>query len=95
MRKYELMLIINPELQETDRAALIDDIKDELKTANVKISSEDIWWTKDLAYKINGSKTGFYILLQIESEGDKFFEVTKNFNIKKDLWRHMFIKQED
>jgi ribosomal protein S6 len=30
MRKYELMLILNPELTEDDRTALVADLKEEL-----------------------------------------------------------------
>lgn len=95
MRNYELMLIINPELTEADKTVLIDDIKSELKSAKVKISNEDIWGTRDLAYKIRGSKTGFYILYKLESDWANFFDITKSFNIKKDIWRHMFVKLED
>jgi len=89
------MLIINPESTEEDRNNLIADIKLELTSWGVKIESEDIWWAKDLAYKIRWSKVGYYLLYNIESDWSKFFEITKSFNIKKDIWRHMFIKIED
>jgi ribosomal protein S6 len=89
------MLIINPDMSEDERTALIVDIKDELTSTWSKIESEDIWWAKDLAYKIKWSKTGYYLLYILESEGDKFFDVTKSFNIKKDIWRHMFVRLED
>lgn len=95
MRKYELMLIINPELTEEERNSLIADIKWELKSGKTKIISEDIWGAKDLAYKIRWSKTGYYLIYSLESDGSKFFEITKSFNIKKDIWRFMFMKLED
>lgn len=95
MKKYELMLIINPELTEDDRNVLVSDIKSELTSQEVKIESEDLWWVKDLSYKIKWSKTGYYILFNLESKWDKFFDITKSFNIKKDIWRHMFVKLED
>lgn len=95
MRKYELMLILNPELSEQDRNSLIEDIKSELAAVWAKIESEDIWGTKDLAYKIKWSRTGYYLLYKIDADGSKFFEVTKAFNIKRDIWRHMFVKLED
>jgi ribosomal protein S6 len=43
MKKYELMLIINPQLEENERVSLIDEIKLELEQAKVKIVSEDVW----------------------------------------------------
>ncbi|MDD2487822.1 MAG: 30S ribosomal protein S6 [Candidatus Gracilibacteria bacterium] len=95
MKKYELMLIINPQLEESERVNLVTEIKSELEQAKVKILSEDVWGAKDLAYKIKNSKVGYYILYTLESTGDKFFDITKSFNIKKEIWRHIFIKLED
>jgi len=95
MKKYELMFILNPELQEEDKKGLISEIKKELKQAWVKVTQEDDWWVKDLAYKIKNSNTGHYLLYSIESDWKAFFDLTKLFNIKKDIWRHIFIKLED
>ena len=95
MRNYELILILNPELTSDEQKVLLDDIKDELKSGKAKIVSEDDWWVRDLAYKIKWSKKGHYLLLKLESEWNKFFDITKSFNIKKDIWRHMFTKIED
>lgn len=95
MRKYELLLILNPDLTAEDKTALIADIKEELTSGQVKIAGEDDWWAKTLAYKIKWSKIGHYLLLNLESDWSKFFEITKSFNIKKDIWRHMFVRLED
>lgn len=95
MKKYELMFIINPDMQENDRVDLISEIKKELKQVWVKLTQEDDWWVKDLAYKIRNSSTGHYLLYSIESDWKAFFDLTKLFNIKKDIWRHIFIKLED
>ncbi|EKE27017.1 MAG: hypothetical protein ACD_4C00086G0008 [uncultured bacterium (gcode 4)] len=95
MKKYELMLIINPELQEDDRTALISEIKQELNQAGITVTNEDIWWAKELAYKIRNSNIWYYILYALELEKWNFFDLTKSFNIKKDIWRHIFIKLED
>lgn len=94
MRKYELMLILNPELTGEDKTALLKDINEEL-TAIVRVTGEDDWWVRNLAYKIKWSKVGHYLLLNLESDWGSFFEITKSFNIKKDIWRHMFVRKED
>lgn len=95
MKKYELMLILNPQLEENERVSLIWEIKLELEQSSVKIISEDVWGARDLAYKIKNSKSGYYILYTVESSWDKFFDLTKSFNLKKEIWRHIFIKLED
>jgi small subunit ribosomal protein S6 len=95
MRKYELMMIIDPTLSDADRKTLLGEIKDELTHQNAKIVVTDEWGVKNLAYKINKSATGYYVLYTIESMGAGFFEITKSFNLKKTIWRHMFVRIED
>ncbi|MDD5376712.1 MAG: 30S ribosomal protein S6 [Candidatus Gracilibacteria bacterium] len=95
MRKYELMLILNPELGDAGAATLLGEVKAELTAVGAKIDKEDIWGAKDLAYKINNSKTGYYVLYTLTLEKGDFFAVQKAFNLKKDIWRNMFVRLED
>lgn len=95
MRKYELMLILNPELGDAGAATLLGEVKAELEAVGTTIDKEDIWGIKDLAYKINNSKTGYYVLFTLGLEKGDFFAVTKNFNLKREIWRHMFVRLED
>lgn len=94
MKKYELMLILNPELKDKDRDDLIQEVKKELEGISANITKEDVWGNKDLAYKINGSLNWYYVLFEIESNGN-FDPLTKYFNIKKDVWRNLLVKIED
>lgn len=96
MRKYECMMILDPSISDDDRSALLSEVKAELQAAGIKKLAEDVWGVKKLAYKINGSETGFYVLFTFEFEGKGgFFAVTKDFNLKKAIWRHMFVRQDD
>ncbi len=96
MRKYELMMILNPALTEADRDALIATVESELGDTGVSIVSRDHPGEQKLAYRIRGSETGYYLLYILESEGNGgFFDVSNSFNIKKDIWRYMFMKLED
>lgn len=66
MANYELMLIVNPSISEEDRTKTLDNVKALLKKNSAKITKEDIWGDKKLAYKINKSERGFYVLLQLD-----------------------------
>ena len=90
MKKYELMLILNPSMDDNARKELLDAVNAEFKTAGVTGLSEDVWGNRKMAYKINGSLEGFYILYTFESEGNHT-NIRKLFNLKKDVWRHMFV----
>lgn len=95
MRKYELMMIIDPTLSDADRTELLSEVTQELDHVGSKIITDDQWGVKTLAYKINRSTTGYYVLYTIESEGQGFFEVSKSFNLKKAIWRYMFVRMDD
>lgn len=93
MRKYELMMILNPSLTEDERNTLVSAVEKELQDAGTKIVSTAHPGEQKLAYRIHGSETGFYLLSIIEKEGD-FVTISNSFNIKKDIWRYMFTRIE-
>ena len=69
MRKYELMMILNPELSETDRDALIATIETELRDAGSTVLTSAHPGEQKLAYIIRASALGYYLLYTLESEG--------------------------
>jgi small subunit ribosomal protein S6 len=92
--KYELMIILNSNIWEEERTKSLESLK-ELLVANAwEIVSEDIWWDKKLAYKINKSETGFYVLFQLNLDGSKIKEINKTVNLDRNIVRYMFVKQE-
>ncbi|NUJ98224.1 30S ribosomal protein S6 [Candidatus Gracilibacteria bacterium] len=94
MNKYELMLILDPKLSDDEKTSTLDTIKKTITDNAGSIEKEDVWGEKKLAYKINKSDVGFYVLLQIELEGSKLKELTNTINLLKKVWRNMFVKQD-
>lgn len=92
MRQYELMMIIDPSLSEADREELLREVEAELNTDNSKIIETDHLGERDLAYRIQRSDTGYYILYTIEKSSGDFIRATNTFNIKTSIWRHMFVR---
>ncbi len=96
MRKYELMMIVNPALPADETTTFLAQVEKDLEETTAKIVSVDDMGVKDLAYKINSSLTGHYVLYTLETtDGVSFFDVTNSFNIRKDIWRFMFTRLED
>ena len=78
MNKYELMLILNSSISEEDRNHSLEELRNLLTKNEVKIEKEDIWWDKKLAYKINKSDRGFYVLFSLEMNGKLIKELSKS-----------------
>lgn len=94
MANYEFMLIVNPSLSEKDRDDSIEGLKNILKKYKVKIEKEDIWGEKKLAYKINKSEKGYYILYSLDLDWNNIKDISKEINLDKNIWRYMFVKQD-
>ncbi len=95
MIDYELMIIVDPTLAEKDRDASFAKIKKLIKEFSGKVESEEVMGEKKLAYKINRSEKGFYTLLNLKLKGESIKEISKQMNLYGEVWRYMFVRQED
>lgn len=94
MAKYELMLILSTSVTEEERNTSLANVKKALEDASATIEKEDIWWDKKMAYKINSSDRGFYVLFDLELNGRAIVTITKLMNLDLNIWRHMFVKKD-
>ena len=96
MRKYEIMFIVRPDLEEANIKAIADNMKKTLESKNAKVIDVKEMGQRDLAYEIKKYKTGYYFLFTIET---KDLEATKEFDrlalISEDIIRHLIVKIED
>ena len=94
MANYELMLIVDPSISDADREASLEWVRALLKENSAKIVKEDAWGEKKLAYKINRSEKGFYVLFTLELNWAVIKEMNTTLNLDKNIWRYMFVKQD-
>ena len=93
MANYEVMLIVDPSLTKKDRDSNLKEIKGFLNK-NWKVTREDIWWEKNLAYKINKSEIGFYVIYELDLNWTKIKEINNTLNLNSSIWRYIFVKKE-
>ena len=67
MRKYEIMFIVKPDLEETEIKQVAQDMKSVLESNNAKVLELKEMGQRELAYEINKYKTGYYFLFTIET----------------------------
>jgi len=95
MANYELMFIVNPNLSEEEKTTSIDNLKTILEKFSAKVEKEEVIGEQKLAYKINKSTTGFYVLMDLEMNGEEIKNISKEINlVSKNIWRYMFTKKE-
>ncbi len=95
MNKFEVVLIINPELSTSILNKEIDSFKDKLNSESGKVINEENWGLRDLSYNISKFKKAFYKFLQIEAPGSLVKNISKELNQSENLIRYIFIKVKD
>jgi len=75
---YETVFILTPVLSDEQTKEAIDFYRKTLKESGAKITNEEHWGLRKLAYPIQKKSTGFYHVIQFESPGSilKDLEIT-------------------
>ena len=96
MRYYELLYIVNPNLEDERVNGIIEEIGNELSKYKVNIINHHIWGKKRLAFPIKNNKYGIYILLQFEAEQFDFLKEFERYLIlSKAVIRHQIVKLDN
>jgi small subunit ribosomal protein S6 len=89
MRKYELMCIIQPDLDETAFNGVLDKVKGWISESGGTIDKAEVWGRRKLAYLIEKHREGQYVLLNVTMEPKATFELERNLRYQEPIIRHM------
>ena len=70
MRKYEIMFIVKPDLEEKTVKDTVKKLEKTLTDSKAVITLSKELGQKEFAYEIKGFKSGFYYLYNVESNTD-------------------------
>lgn len=94
MNKYELMYVLHPNTEETQREALLEKFKGIIE-ADGTVDSVEEWGLRKLAYEIQKEKEGFYFLVNFQAGPDLNKELDRNLKIADEVIRHMIVRIEE
>ena len=90
MKKYEAVLILNPNL-----SSKVEDFKEEfnkLLTVNsFKITKLEDVGRRQLAYSINNHNKGHYLLMNLEGDPSKLIEIETKIKYNESIIRHLVL----
>lgn len=93
LQKYELMVILLPDMSQEETEKELNKIRKELKTLGGEIYHEDLWDVRDLAYLIKKYDKGYYAIFYFTLEnGQGLAEMEKEFKLNHKLLRHLIVK---
>ena len=95
MRKYEIMFIVKPDLEEKAVKETVKKLEKTLTDKKAVITLSKELGQKDFAYEIKGFKSGFYYLYNIDSNSDAAVkEFDRIASIDENIIRHLVLNIE-
>ncbi len=94
MNKYELALVLSAKLEDEERLAALEKVKDQITRFGGDIKDIDEWGKKRLAYEIQKEKEGFYYFIHFEAEAAAPAEIESRIRIMEPVLRFLCVKQD-
>ena len=92
MKNYKISFIVRPDLEKETVDKIVKELEKVLVDKKANILSSKEMGQKELAYPIKGHKTGFYYLVNIESDNKAIDEFNRIATINENIIRHIIIK---
>lgn len=94
VNRYETVFIATPVLSEAQMKEAVEKFKALITQNGGKIAHEENWGLKKLAYPIQKKSTGFYYLLEFESEGEFISKLETEYRRDERIIRFLTFKMD-
>jgi len=95
MRKYEVMLAINPQLEEVELTALIEKVKKVIPKEKGEITNVNIWGKRRLAYEIKDFTEAIYVVIKFNADETSIFEFERVLKLEEKIIRYLLTLQPE
>ena len=93
MRNYELMVILDPDLEERTIAPSLDRFLTVVTNSGGTVKTE-IWGRRRMAYEINKKPEGIYAIIDIQAEPAAVQELDRQLNLNESVLRTKLMRPE-
>jgi small subunit ribosomal protein S6 len=94
MRRYELMVILDPELEERTVAPSLDTFLNVIRQGGGTVENVDIWGRRRLAYEIAKKTEGIYAVVDLTAEPAVVKELDRQLNLNESVLRTKVLRPD-
>ena len=94
MRRYELMLVLRPDVPDDRSQAVIDRTTRQITAAGGQILKVAPWGRRRLAYPIDRYREGSYHIILFQAPGEALVEMEHALHITEEVLRHLVTRDE-
>jgi small subunit ribosomal protein S6 len=94
MRRYEVMVILDPSLEDKDVKAAVDRHLTTVTSRGGKVVKIDHWGKRRFAYEIRHLNEGYYAVVDLEAEPAMVDELSRVLGLTDEVIRHKVVRPE-
>ncbi|WP_071129133.1 30S ribosomal protein S6 [Varibaculum massiliense] len=94
MRKYEMMVILNPEIDERTVAPALEKLLTVVSTNGGSVDATDIWGKRRLAYQIEKHSEGIYAVIDMTTTPQIAEELTRQLTLNESVLRTKLLRRD-
>jgi small subunit ribosomal protein S6 len=94
VRRYELMLVLRPDLPDDKSQGLVDRTTRQITASGGQIVKVAPWGRRRLAYPIDRYREGSYHIVIFEAPAESIVELERSLLITEELLRHLVTRVE-
>ena len=94
MRAYELMLILDPDLEERTVQPSLDTYLNVVRNDGGTVDNIDIWGRRRLAYEIDKNAEGIYAVVALQAEPATVKELDRQLSLNESVLRTKVLRPD-
>ena len=94
LRRYEMMVILDPDLEERTVAPNLDQYLNVVRQDGGEIESVDVWGRRRLAYEINKKSEGIYAVVEFSAKPDAVKEMGRQLSLSESVIRTKVVRPD-
>ena len=95
MNKYELAVVVNAQIEDEERAAIINKYKTLIERFGGTVTNVDEAGKKRLAYEIQKMRESYYYFIQFDAEATAPGEIEQRMRIMDNVLRYLCVRQDE
>ncbi|HEV2348224.1 MAG TPA: 30S ribosomal protein S6 [Terriglobia bacterium] len=95
MRKYEIIFIVRPDMEEEELGKLVTQMEGVVTGAGGKMEKVDRMGRRRLAYRVGRFQDGHYVLFVLEGTGDTVKELERRLGVTDSVIKFLAVRMDE
>lgn len=94
MRHYEVMVILDPTLDERTVQPTLDNFLNVIRTSGGNVENVEVWGKRRLSFEIKKHTEGIYAVLDVNSEPEAVKELDRQLGLQESVLRTKVLRRD-